>query len=479
MPKQLSESSVIVHTLPQELLEQPLTERFEVALQHWLDLYPETISLRYGNDHASKRVFLAENMYGPRLYVMNQNESYAALAKCEGRVGDSEHAPSNIAKRYGVGLKDWMSSDPSVQLFHTNTPQLQKQFNKELAVALNVGLREIGCISHKVAVSDNGLQWVARDKFASSLPPVQVFEALVEFFKDEHPVTTHVVLGPNIEVKSLSHGPWVPMDQTVVEREFFKAKKELADPTHPWVVARASTDKHIEGGAQTMDPMILAYMESQNSIPISRNSSLLFRGDRFDDKSDTSVGYVILGTESCGTAGIERHMNEIMEMAEKSQLTPLSFNFEKCSDVLMSMAYHKQVAAHQKERSAWAQKHPQAVDAGAGQLMPKSVKDLDVGDLVGLQNKDAAFPSLWCEVTKRDGDILTLFVNNGHWDFQLDATTNKTLAHDIIKDFEGQVEVTYTAPIPIKDPALYNEALKYMQEHTLEQNTAKLTSSPF
>lgn len=477
MTKTLSEFTHTIHELPQALLDKPLTERFKLALEHWLDLYPGSTSLRYGKDNESGQIYLAENLYGPRLEVMNYSDYHASLEQCKvynRRLEESEHYPDNIAKQYGVHLQDWMASDPSVEMDYHKPNDIQGQFRKELAIALNYALGQIGCISHKIEDRKGALQWKARDTFADALPPASVFTPLKEFFNLLHPVQTHVSLGSTIEVKSIDDGPWIPMERVVAEREFIKAKEELSNPEHPWMLARA---RGVQESSHT-DSMLYAYIASKHPSPLSRNGSLLFKGTRFDSRSDTHVGYVVVGTESCGTSGVNRDLVEIMNMASRGQLLQHSFSREPYSDVLMSMAYHAQVFAHQKERALWAASHPQEFAPGTGPLMPKNVADLQVGDFVGAAVVGNSVPSLWCEVTKREDNILTLFVQNGHWDFKLDLSTNAALPHDFMSNFEGSTEVVYTAPVPITDPALYADALRYMEEHVESQMQSSAFEQP-
>lgn len=73
-------------------------------------------------------------------------------------------------------------------------------------------------------------------------------------------------------------------------------------------------------------------------------------------------------------------------------------------DILVSYALHRQLQAHQQERAVWANQQPSSSPHPSGPVMPKSVPDLKVGDLVGVgSSPDKA--SLWCEVKNRQGDI--------------------------------------------------------------------------
>ena len=96
--------------------------------------------------------------------------------------------------------------------------------------------------------------------------------------------------------------------------------------------------------------------------------------------------------------------------------------------------------------------------------MPKPIMDLQVGDLVGV-GPHSDKTHLWCEVKDRQGDIASLWVNNGHWQFDLNLRTNKTLAHAFVADFQDAASIVYTADTPIKDPALYTQALEWMNLH--------------
>ena len=501
MTHALSESTVVVHELPSEFLDKPLTQRFELALQHWLDLYPGTTSMRYGKDHASDRVYLAANQYGPRLDVMAAKELYDSMEdsrKYATRQEDHERYPDNIAAAQGIQLKPWMASDPSVELsYQAPSPRMQRHFRDELVQSLNYALGQIGCRSHRLNMSDGSqaiedednedqdidfgasskkqkrrkldpnatLVWEPLDKFAAPVPPAAVHEALANYFKEnhpDHPVNTHVTLGDTIAVKNVNESKWVPMDPTAVERAFMAARQELQDPKHPWTSARQT---NAGKDAENVDPLVLAYMASKEPVPPSRNGTLLFDGGRFDYRSETNVGYLEPGRSVCGAGAIERDLSTLMDHASKGVMSQMAIAFQKIPDTLMSMAYHAQVMAHQNERSKWLRLHPQAVAPATGPAITKPVSDLQVGDQVGVSSRDNNAPDLWCTLTKREGAVATMFIHNGHWDFQINLVTNESLAHDIVKDFAGNAKVVYTAPIPIKDGAQYNEALAYMNEH--------------
>ena len=110
--------------------------------------------------------------------------------------------------------------------------------------------------------------------------------------------------------------------------------------------------------------------------------------------------------------------------------------------------------------------------------MTKPVTDLQVGDYLGVASEEKGIPDLWCKVTKREGTVVTLFIENGHWDFQLDTSTNQSLPHDIVNDFAGKAQVVYTAQIPVKDGALYNQALDYMREHAARAESTEPVPTP-
>lgn len=505
MTHALSESTVVVHELPPEFLDKPLTQRFELALQHWLDLYPGTTSIRYGKDHASDRVYLAANQYGPRLDVMAASELYDSMKdsqKYAVRQEEHERYPKNLAAAQGVQLKSWMASDPSVELFYAPSYGMQRHFRKELVESLNYALGQIGCRSHRINLSDGSmafeeddqdidfgesskpqkrraiddnatLVWEPTDNFAPPTPPAPVYEALAKYFKEnhpDHPVNTHATLGETIAVKDVDESKWVPMDQTAVERAYMAARQELQDPSHPWTAARR---KHADKNAKHVDPLVLAYMASKEAVPLSRNGTLLFQGGRFDYRSAINVGYLEPGRSVCGANAIDKDLSELMDNAANGLMSQMSIVYQKIPDTLMSMAYHAQVVAHQKERAAWLQLHPVKIEPADGPAITKPVSNLQVGDQVGVSSGGDNAPNLWCTVTKREGDVATLFIHNGHWDFQLNLATNESLPHDIVKDFAGRAQVVYTAPIPIKDGAMYGEALAYMNEHV-----QKLQSPP-
>lgn len=507
MPTLNSDTSTpTIHQLPEELLKQPIENRFELALQHWLDLYPATTSLRFGQDPGNDMFILAENMYGPRLEVMTTREATGKDAKLDERRYHGETARTDvIAKKLGVNLRSMLASDPSAELYYSPRADLHYDFLKELVTALNQGLTYINCRTHIVQMSDRPPEYIALDKkygsdyfdgdkeavyekikslrdsnatlvwkksdaFASDAPNPAVYEALAKYFVNfhGHPVTTHATVGDTIEVKPLDTRKWIPTEQTEVERIFIKAKNDLTDPNHPWAVERG-----LNKNGKPNDPQLYAYIASQFALPPSRNGTLLYEGLRTDTASATNVGYVVNGRESCGTSGIQRDVEELMQRASAGQFSQVELNYLRLPDVLVSAAYHAQVTAHQKERAVWNQKHPVEHTLGIGPVMTKPISDLQIGDYIGVGYQRETSAELWCKVTKREGDVVTLFVENGHWDFQLDTTTNKSLAHDVIAGFAEKAQVVYTAPIPIKDGALYNEAIEYMRTHA-----AAIASTP-
>ena len=48
--------------------------RVQVALEAWLDRFPSTTRLRFGEDPDTKTYVLCENMHGPRMDVMTREE---------------------------------------------------------------------------------------------------------------------------------------------------------------------------------------------------------------------------------------------------------------------------------------------------------------------------------------------------------------------------------------------------------------------
>ena len=507
MAKSTPKTSVTVHQLPQDLLDKPIKDRFELALQHWLDLYPGSTSLRFGQDPESGMVCLTENMYGPRLEVMTRKEEFSAESKLDERDFKTNLPRKDmIAQKLGVHLRPMMASDPSAELYYKKPSNaLQYEFRKQLVDALNYGLGQIGCRTHSVRLSDHNdeymalhheywnesdykseatldqlekkmrsmrdanatLVWQKKDAFSPETPGPDVYKALTEYFANTpgQAVPTHVTLEDTIDVKKLDDSKWFPMEQTEVERIIMKAKQDLADPTHPWAADR--NDK--KGNPE--DPQQNAYNASQYPNPPSRNGNLLYEGKRFDVASDTHVGYVVVGTESCGSSGIERDIEGMLRDASNGQFSQMRLNHVRLPDVLVSAAYHAQAVAHQKEQAAWQQAHPVEYKhkPARGPVMPKDVADLQVGDHLGVSSQADGAPDLWCKVTKREGDVVTLFIHNGHWDFKLDTSTNQSLPHDMVSDFAGKAQVVYTAPIPITNGAFYNEALEYMRDHAAAQ----------
>lgn len=514
MTHNITESSVTVHKLPKELLDQPLSNRFESALQYWMDLYPASTILRFGQEHDSDNYFFAENMYGPRLHVMTREEHWSDDSKMVSGIHDNQILDRDaIAKNLGVQLRDVLASDPSVELFYSPRTDLQYEFRHELVEALNYGLAQIGSRTHKVALSDHTpeynklyskywsenddrseeenekiynkmkalrdpnatLVWQKKDVFAPAQPDPAAIAALAAYFSEYpgHPVVTHVKLGMTIDVQPLDANKWTPMEQTEVERIQMKAKDDLSNPGHQWLAERGTkTDGEPE------DNKYYAYLASLQPVPIVRNGHLLYEGMRFDTATDQNVGYVVIGKESCGTSGIDRDVNELLQTASSGKLSQVQMMFSKLPDVIVSAAYHAQVVAHQKERAAWLQKHPVQYSPATGAIITKPVYALQVGDHVGITSSSDGKPDLWCKVTKREGDVVTLFIENGHWDFQLDTSTNQSLPHDIVKDFAGKAQVVYTAPIPVKDGALYNRALEYMREHAERAASLELATAP-
>lgn len=501
MAKSTPKTSVTVHQLPQDLLDKPLEDRFELALQHWLDLYPGSTSLRFGQDPESGIVCFTENMYGPRLEVMTRAEEFSKEARLDERATRSDPQRKEIiAQKLGVHLRPMMASDPSAELYYKKpSNHLQYAFRTQLVAALNHGLGQLGCRTHSVRLSDHNdeymalhkkywseseysspeeldkmdkkmsslrdpnatIVWQKKDAFSPETPGAAVYEALTAYFAGTpgQAVPTHVTLGDTIDVKKLDDRKWVPMEQTEVERIIMKAKQDLADPTHPWVAARVDKDGNPE------DPQLYAYIASQYPNPPVRNGNLIYEGKRFDVASEKHVGYVVVGSESCGSSGIERDIEGMLRDASNGQFSQMRLNYVRLPDVLVSAAYHAQAVAHQKEQAAWAQKHPTDHAPGRGPVMTKAVADLQVGDHLGVSSQEDGTPDLWCKVTKREGDVVTLFIHNGHWDFKLDTSTNQSLDHDMISDFAGKARVVYTAPIPITNGALYSEALEYMRDH--------------
>lgn len=501
----ISEDQAVVHTLPQALLDAPLKDRFSLALQQWLDLHPGSTQLRFGKVHDGNDYYLAENLYGPRLLVMTNEEYWDNEFKgARGHREDDEKTPKNIAKKAGVHLREWMASDPSVELFYEPREHLQYDFRTELVEALNYGLGQIGCRTHSVKLSDHTPQfmklynkywnsdfgedtdelsekmnalkdydstivWQKKDAFAKDVPPATVFEALTKYFADakDHPVTSHVTIGETIDTKTLDDSKWTPMSQTEAERIVMKAKADLSNPENPWAKTRASKDD------AHSDQELYAYIVSQQPVPIARNGHLIYKGMRFNAASEKSCGYVVVGSESCGSGGIERDCLQLLGDAGRGDMSQVQMTFSDLPDAIVSTAYHAQVRAHQQERANWLREHPQATTPGQGPVMTKAVSDLQVGDQIGVSSQPDGMPDLWCDVTKREGNVVTLFIQNGHWDFQLDTSTNKSLPHDIVANLSAHV--VYTAPIPIKDGALYTEALEYMREHAESQQASPQT----
>ena len=503
----IADHTATIHELPKELLAEPLSKRFELALQHWMDLYPASTSLRFGQDRKSTRYFLTENMYGPRLYVMSNDDYWDSESRMTAQLRGEPMEKDRIAKKMGVHLRSTLESDPSVELFYTPHPNLQYEFRKELVKALNYGLAQIGSHTHSVALSDHTPQynklfqkywseegggydddkektyekmkaledpnatlvWQKKDAFAPTQPSPDAIAALIALFEEYpfHPVVTHVKLGATIEVQPLNSNKWIPLDQTEVERIELKAKTDLSKPEHPWIVERGT-----DANGKPNDNQYYGYLASLDPVPPVRNGTLLYEGLRFDLASNKNVHYVVIGRESCGTSGINRDAEKLMQTASIGQMSQAELNFSRLPNLLLSAAYHAQVVAHQKERAAWLQAHPIAYAAAEGPVITKSVKNLQVGDTVGISSGPEGEPDLWCKVTKREGNVATMFVHNGHWDFKLDLDRNQSLSHDIITDFDGKAQVVYTAAIPIKDGALYNTALDYMANHMASQTLA-------
>ena len=459
-------TSQTIHELDATLLAKPLKNRLTLALDVWQDLYPSCTSIRYGLNREDKTVYICENMYGPRLKVMTSEEdseyrklSYKYLVRDE----DNENYIIQIAKKRGIHVKDWMNLtlDTEIPKLSTTSKTVQRNLNYEVSEFINYLLNDVGCKTHRCELVDGNVQWKRRDKFAKEVPSIKVWKAALEAIEPGSPIYDFLSWdgkSKTVDVKKCPVKAWEPMPQTEVELTLRKIRDELQDPENPWVKAR--TKDPVAPDRVELYPH--AYAASKFPIPLTRHGMVLFDGARVDYRTDNYIGYIRRGTESCGFGGIDRDIEELYNDARNGRFSLLSLCFSKLPDILMSDIYYAQVRALQKERADFESAQP-LQDVKGGDVMPKAVTKLKVGDQVGVDHPGCGW--LWCDVTKKEGDVLTLFVNNGHWDFKLNVKTNKSLPHEVISDFEGLVSVTYTANNPYKDPALYDKAITYMDEH--------------
>lgn len=438
------------------LLEQPLMSRVQVALEAWLDRFPSTTRLRFGEDPDTKTYVLCENMHGPRMDVMTREEyrSFRSTADREDYLKGDRIALE--AKNKGIHLRNLLEFDPAegIQGPDLTEAALQGMFVHECAQAINQGLADIGCVTHRVKASGSNLAWEPQGNFSlAATPGSAVYTALSQHFKEEplSPLNSHVTIGDTLHVQALGNPTFHPQPFHEVEQAVLNARHELQNPDHPWAK---------EGHANA----VWAYICSKEPVPIHRNGHLLWSADRHTFASETGVGYLVDGKETSGLLGIQRDAEELIHMAENGQMNRFTWMYSHLPDLLVSYALHRQLQVHQHERAAWADQQTPPPLNPAGPTMPKPVMDLQVGDLVGVgPHSDKTL--LWCEVKDRQGDIASLWVNNGHWQFDLNLRTNKTLAHAFVADFQDAASIVYTADTPIKDPALYTQALEWMNFH--------------
>lgn len=454
--------------LDSALLEKPLMTRVQIALEAWLDRFPSTTQLRFGEDPHTQTYVFCENMHGPRMDVMTRDEHRAFCSVADREDYLKGDRITNEAKAKGIHLRNLLAFDPAEGIHGSDATEatLQDLFVHECAKALNQGLARIGCVTHRVKASGSTLAWEPQGNFSlAATPGSAVYTALSQHFKEEPlcPINSHVTIGDTVKVKPLGNPTFQPQPFHRVEHVVLNARHELLNPEHPWTKA---------GHADAA----WAYICSKEPVPIHRNGHLLWSADRHTYASETGVGYLVDGKETSGLRGIQHEAEELMQMAENGQMNRFTWMYSHLPDILVSYALHRQLQAHQKERAAWANQQPSSSPHPSGPAMPKSVTDLKVGDLVGVgPSPDKA--SLWCEVKNRQGDIASLWVNNGHWQFDLNLRTNKTLTHALVADFENAASIVYTAETPIKDPALYNQALEWMNLH-LSSNPQAIPSLP-
>ena len=446
-----------------ESLKSPFLDRVFNSIQQWLDLYPATLSLRVGQslDPEDPGIYIMENMYGTRMKIMENSSEWYDWKQ---EYGDKHHTRI-LSEQWNAVVKD-MQGKTGVQLRPALAPHpknlstlnwisdnYDQRFKKTVLDFINVrtpsGLYE--CVE-----TASGFTWKPNNQYIPEMPPQKFIDELKTRIEEENPLVAKMLSWKDdLTIGYTNLYPqkaWEPTPWTTLEPKILKYKKALVE--------------------QQADISVSQYMLFQQLPPLTRGANILLKPEQqWSREAPFYVGYITSTSSNPGPA-IARELDERLHDAHEGYLSHWTFVNSEVNDELASYLYHLQAFALEKEFGTFVQQHlSKDVPQYSDNLMPKPINELVVGDLIYAGNSENPLNNpLWCRVTRIKDNVLTLFVENGHWDFQLDAQTNRSLDHEIISNFKGSVVIHSTDPSPFKHGSMYDQAINYYHQSFQVEN---------
>lgn len=177
---------------------------------------------------------------------------------------------------------------------------------------------------------------------------------------------------------------------------------------------------------------------------------------------DNGASFLVDGQSVSGY--VYRTDHEYYHLLERAKLGTLDASeiYEEClPDYLAEYLITVTSNAHDREKAV---SEKEALAAGKidysrlSNVMPVDVKALKAGDRFGACDNGRSW--YWCEVQSVDDTTIFAWVINGAYKLSFDKNTGLVLpAYGV---FENDLPIVYTAHVPFKHHASYNEAIDFM-----------------
>lgn len=361
-------------------------------------------------------------------------------------------------RHYGVKVTRGLSSNPAEGIVYN--PHAVRDINNVLAHALQRFMSEEKVRDYKVMPLSSvfGVNFAAKNKYAKSAPGADLLADLKAFVESEFNVT----MG---QMRANGDVQFDVIEYTGCESEDVM-RAAFEDPANAHIGVLSDSEE------------IALHVRCYDSFIMARGKLTLFRHgyvaglgltgyeEMREQRILTEDGAYFLEEGRSVEGYVSRVKYDYHHAVERAKLGSLDFSeiYSECwPDYIAEKLIQLVAGAHDKqkavaEREAYAAGKMASIKVA--DTMPVAIADLKAGDRFG------AFVShwYWCEVQSVEENIIHAWVINGAYKLSFDRKTGNVLPAYGTFDFD--LPIVYTAEVPFKQHASYNEAISFMEEQT-------------
>lgn len=361
-------------------------------------------------------------------------------------------------EHYGVKVTRGLSRNPADGIKYN--PNAVRDINNVLAHALQRFMSDEKVRDYKVSPMTGvfGVNFTAKNKYAKTTPGPELLADLKTFVEAEF----------NVTMGQMRANGDVQFDVI----EYISCETEEAmraafdDPVNAHIGVLSETEE-ITLHARCYDSFIMArgkltmfrhgYVAGLgvSSYPEHRERRILTdSGAYFLEDGRSIEGYV---------SRVKYDYQRAVERAKRGSMDFSEIYSECWPDYIAEKLIGLVIAAHDKEKSV-GEREAYAAGKTAGikvsDAMPVAIAELKKGDYFGA----FAESWYWCEVQSVEENVINAWVINGAYKLSFDRTTGNVLP--AYGTFNYDLPIVYTAEVPFKQHASYNEAISFMEQQT-------------